>query len=285
MSKLKIALQKSGRLSEKSLELLKKCGIAVPNGSRKLRTKASNFPLEVLFLRDDDIPEYVEQGVADIGIIGENEALEQNKDVKIILSLGFARCRLCLAIPREKTYGDLTYFQNKKVATSYPNILQQYFSKHRINVTIERISGSVEIAPGIGLAEGIFDIVSTGSTLISNGLKEVQTVLESQAILIGNNNLTVEKQEFLDQFIFKIQSVQQAQANKYILLNAPNDKIKEISSLLPGMKSPTVMPLETAGWSSLHSVVKEDDFWGIIEQLKALGAEGILVTPIEKMIQ
>lgn len=284
MSKLKIAIQKSGRLSEKSLELLKDCGIKIPTSTRKLRTESPNFPIEILFLRDDDIPQYVEQGVADIGILGENEVWEKAKDVNSIRQLGFAGCKLCLAIPKDEKYTDLSYFENKKIATSYPRILQNFFDEKGINVKIEEIGGSVEIAPSIGLANAIFDIVSTGSTLLTNGLKEVETVIESQAILISNKNLSQEKQAILDRLIFRIEAVKQSSENKYILLNAPNDKLDEIIALLPGMKSPTVLPLAQEGWSSIHTVIKEDTFWEIIEQLKAFGAEGILVLEIEKMI-
>ena len=284
MSKLKIAIQKSGRLSEKSLELLKDCGIKIPTSTRKLRTESPNFPIEILFLRDDDIPQYVEQGVADIGILGENEVWEKAKDVINIRQLGFASCKLCLAIPKDEKYTDLSYFQDKKIATSYPRILQNFFDEKGINVKIEEIGGSVEIAPSIGLANAIFDIVSTGSTLLTNGLKEVETVVESQAILISNKKLEQEKQAILDRLIFRIEAVKQSSENKYILLNAPNNKLDEIIALLPGMKSPTVLPLAQEGWSSIHTVIKEDTFWEIIEQLKEFGAEGILVLEIEKMI-
>ena len=284
MSKLKIAIQKSGRLSEKSLELLKDCGIKISTSNRKLRTESPNFPIEVLFLRDDDIPQYVEQGVADIGILGENEVWEKDKDVAQIRQLGFAACKLCLAIPKDELYTDLNYFQDKKIATSYPKILQNYFDENNINVKIEEIGGSVEIAPSIGLANAIFDIVSTGSTLLTNGLKQVETVVESEAVLISNKNLNIEKQAILDRLLFRIESVKQSSENKYILLNAPNAKLNEIIALLPGMKSPTILPLAEEGWSSIHTVIKEDTFWDIIEQLKTLGAEGILVLEIEKMI-
>ncbi len=284
MSKLKIALQKKGRLSEKSLDLLKSCGIKISAGSGKLKAVASNFPIEVLFLRDDDIPQYVEQGVADIGIVGENEMLEKGKKVDCIEQLGFSTCRMSLAIPREANYEGLSFFEGKKVASSYPEILGRYFNENGINAQIEEIGGSVEIAPGIGLADGVFDIVSTGSTLLSNGLKEVETVLKSQAVLIANPSLTAGKQDLLDQLIFRMRAVRSGKDNKYILLNAPNDAVAAISELLPGMKSPTVLPLQQAGWSSIHSVVRENDFWEVIDKLRGLGAEGILVVPIEKMI-
>jgi ATP phosphoribosyltransferase len=284
MTTLKIAIQKSGRLSEKSLELLKACGIKLPNGDRKLVTAAANFPIEVLFLRDDDIPQYVEQGVADIGILGENEVWEKDKKVLEVANLGFASCKLSLAIPKDEKYTGLSFFNNKKVATSYPKILQKYFTENNIIAEIEEIGGSVEIAPGIGLADGIFDIVGTGSTLLMNGLKEVEIVKTSKAVLISNKNLNGDKQAILDKLLFRIKSVQASSENKYILLNAPNTAIAAISALLPGAKSPTILPLAEAGWSSIHSVVKEDEFWEVIDNLKGLGAEGILVIPIEKMI-
>lgn len=284
MNRLKIAIQKNGRLSDNSKNLLEECGIKFSNGTGVLKSIARNFPVEVLFLRDDDIPQYVEQQVADIGIIGENMVFEKNKDVSIIEQLGFATCRLCLAIPREETYTGRGYFMNKKVATSYPKILSDFFTKNKIIAEIEEISGSVEIAPGIGLADAIFDIVSSGSTLLTNGLKEVETILKSQAVIIGNKNLNEEKQEILASLLFRIRAVKNAKENKYILLNAPESAIQKICSILPGMKSPTIVPLVEKGWCSLHSVVKEDEFWERINQLKEAGAEGILVIPIEKMI-
>lgn len=284
MSKLKIAIQKNGRLSEKSLELLKNCGIKLQNGERVLKSEASNFPIEVLFLRDDDIPQYVEQGIADLGILGQNEVWEQQKSVDELKTLGFAGCKLSLAIPRERNYNGIRFFEGKRIATSYPNILSNYFKKEAINVIIEEIGGSVEIAPGIGLADGILDIVSTGSTLLMNGLKEVETIAKSEAVLIANRDLSDNKQALLNQLLFRIDAAQQSKENKYILLNAPNAKLEAITQILPGMKSPTVLPLAKEGWSSLHSVIKEDDFWNVIDQLKNAGAEGILVVPIEKMI-
>ena len=283
MEKLRIAIQKSGRLSEKSLALLKECGIRV-NNHGKLKAEAANFPLEVLFLRDDDISQYVEEGVADAGILGENTVIEKDKKVDVVRKLGFAKCRLSLAVSKEVNYPGIEWFDGKKVATSYPKILSDFFSEKGISATIEEISGSVEIAPGIGLAEGICDIVSTGSTLLANGLKEVEHVLKSEAVLIAKPQLTAEKQALLESILFRMNAVQKASENKYILLNAPNDKLEEITSVLPGMKSPTILPLAEDGWSSLHSVVKEDEFWEVIDKLKALGAEGILVCPIEKMI-
>lgn len=284
MSKLKIAIQKSGRLSEKSLKLLEECGIKISNGDRKLKAEAKNFPVEILFLRDDDIPQYVEQGVADIGILGENEVWEKNRNVLAIEKLGFAGCKLSLAIPKDENYTGTNYFQNKKIATSYPKILQKFFNDKGIKVSIEEIGGSVEIATGIGLADAIFDIVSTGSTLLMNGLKEVEVVTKSEAVLISNASLSEEKQEILDRLLFRIKAVKSAAENKYILLNAPNSALENICKALPGMKSPTILPLAEEGWSSLHSVVKEDEFWDVIDKLKAFGAEGILVVPIEKMV-
>ncbi len=284
MSNLRIAVQKSGRLSDKSLQLLKDCGIKFDNGGRKLATQAKNFPLEILFLRDDDIPQYVANGVADLGILGLNEVEEKDQKVDVIKQLGFAGCRLSLAVQKDVDYTGLEWFNGKKVASSYTTIVKKFFAEKGINATTEEIGGSVEIAPGIGLAEGICDIVSTGSTLIMNGLKEVETVMNSEAVLISNPNLNVEKKELLDKLTFRMDAVQNAQRNKYILLNAPNNKIEEISALLPGMKSPTVLPLAEEGWSSLHSVIEENDFWNVIDQLKAAGAQGILVNPIEKLI-
>lgn len=284
MEKIKIAIQKSGRLSEKSISLLTECGIKISNGSRKLKTEARNFPMEILFLRDDDIPQYVEKGVADIGILGENEVWEKDKDVEVIQKLGYGNCRLSLAIPKDKSYTGIEYFNNKRVATSYPKVLSKYFSEKGINVEIEQLGGSVEITTGIGLADGIFDIVSTGSTLLMNGLKEVEAILRSKAVLISNKNLTQEKQELLEQLLFRIRSHMNGQGKKYVLLNAPNDKIEQIVNLLPGMRSPSILPLADEGWSSVHSVIGDDDFWEIIDELKQLGAEGILVIPIEKMI-
>jgi ATP phosphoribosyltransferase len=284
MNNLKIAIQKSGRLSENSHKLLEECGIKFSNGTSVLKTTARNFPVEILFLRDDDIPQYVEQQVVDIGILGENMVFEKNKDVKILEKLGFAQCRLSLAIPREDTYTGPEYFNNKKVATSYPKLLSDYFAKNSIKAEIEEISGSVEIAPGIGLADAVCDIVSSGSTLLTNGLREVTTILKSQAVIIGNKNLTKEKKEILNKLLFRIRAVKSAKENKYILLNAPESRIPEICKILPGMKSPTILPLAEKGWCSLHSVVKEDEFWERIAQLKEAGAEGILVIPIEKMI-
>ena len=284
MSELKIAIQKSGRLSENSQKLLEECGIKFSNGAGVLKTRATNFPVEILFLRDDDIPQYVEQKVADIGILGENMVFEKNKDVIILEQLGFAQCRLSLAIPKEDKYLGPEYFNNKKVATSYPKLLSDYFTENGITAEIEEISGSVEIAPGIGLADAVCDIVSSGSTLMTNGLREVTTILKSQAVMIGSKGLTPEKEDILNKLLFRIRAVNYAGANKYILLNAPETAIEDICRILPGMKSPTILPLAEKGWCSLHSVVREDEFWERIDQLKKAGAEGILVIPIEKMI-
>ena len=281
---IRIAVQKSGRLSDKSLQLLQDCGIKFDKGGRKLSTQAKNFPMEILFLRDDDIPQYVANGVADLGILGLNEVEEKDQEVDVIKQLGFAGCRLSLAVQKDVDYPGLEWFNGKKVASSYTTIVKKFFADKGINATTEEIGGSVEIAPGIGLAEGICDIVSTGSTLIMNGLKEVETVMYSEAVLISNPNLSGDKKELLNKLTFRIDAVQNAQKSKYILLNAPNDKIEEISALLPGMKSPTVLPLAEEGWSSLHSVIEENDFWNVIDRLKDAGAQGILVSPIEKLI-
>ncbi len=284
MDKIKIAIQKSGRLSEQSLELLKEAGISLNSGERKLISVSSNFPLEILFLRDDDIPQCVSDNVADLGIVGENVIMEKDYIVKTVLKLGFGKCRLSLAIPKSEEYNSPAYFSGKKIATSYPGILRDYLKSKGLSADIHEISGSVEIAPGIGLSDAIFDIVSSGSTLISNGLKEVEVVAKSEAVLISNPNLSKIKQDILEKLMFRIRSVQTAKINKYILLNAPNHNLKEIIRIIPGMKSPTVMALAEPGWSSVHSVLKETEFWEIIDKLKALGAQGILVIPIEKMI-
>ena len=284
MSELKIAIQKTGRLSENSRKLLEECGIKISNGANVLKSRAENFPIEVLYLRDDDIPQYVEQQVADIGILGENMVFEKAKDVRILEQLGFAHCRLSLAIPQKEVFTGPEYFRNRKVATSYPKLLNDYFKENNIIAEIEEISGSVEIAPGIGLADAVCDIVSTGSTLMTNGLREVLTILKSQAVIISNKNLNAEKLEILSNLIFRIRAVKNAKENKYILLNAPEEAVPLICRILPGMKSPTLLPLVEKGWCSLHSVVKEDEFWERIDQLRNAGAEGILVIPIEKMI-
>lgn len=283
-TKLKIAIQKSGRLSESSLKLLKECGIEFDNGLNKLKAEAFNFPLEVFFLRDDDIPQYVEDGVADIGIVGENVELEKNKSVKLIDKLGFGKCRLSIAIQKDQKYNSLKDLNGKRFATSYPNILSTYLLKNKIKAEIQEISGSVEIAPGIGLADAICDLVSSGSTLFTNGLKEIDVVLNSEAVLIANKSLKKEQQIILNKLLFRINAVRKAKKTKYILLNAPNKSLEKICKILPGMKSPTILPLAEKNWSSVHSVVEEDQFWEIIEKLKMNGAQGILVVPIEKMI-
>ncbi len=282
--KLKIAIQKSGRLNEDSMKLLKECGIDISSGVNRLKTEASNFPMEVFFLRDDDIPQYVEDGVADIGIVGENVVFEKNKKITVVEKLGFGKCRLSIAVGRNEQYEDVQYLQGKKIATSYPVILQNFLTDQGIEADIHEISGSVEIAPGIGLAHAICDLVSSGSTLFMNGLREVQTILKSEAALVKYPNIGVAQQQLLEKLLFRIQAVKKAKNNKYVLLNAPNHNLDKIIALLPGMKSPTVLPLATEGWSSVHSVLNETAFWDIIEQLKALGAQGILVVPIEKMI-
>jgi len=283
-TKLRIALQKKGRLFEESRDLLKEAGIKFNLGNGRLVATASKFPVEVLFLRDDDIPQSVADGVADIGIVGENEMEEKGFSLRTVKKLGFSKCRLSLAIPKEEEYTGPEWFENKKVATSYPEILKKYFKKENINAEIHEIAGSVEIAPGIGLADAIFDIVSSGSTLVANHLKEVEKVMDSEAVLVATGKLSSEKEAILDQMIFRINAVMAANSNKYILLNAPNDKINQIVNILPGMKSPTVLPLAEEGWSSVHSVIQEDQFWEVIGQLKENGAQGILIAPIEKMI-
>lgn len=281
---LRLAIQKSGRLSEKSLELLKAAGVKIDNYSRQLLVKAQNFDLEILFIRDDDIPEYVQDGVADIGIVGENEIFEARKNLNIVEKLGFGKCRLSIAVPKHFKYDSIKDLEGKNIATSYPVILEKFLSKSNINANVHKISGAVEITPNIDLADAIFDIVSTGSTLVSNGLKEVEEVIKSEAVLVSNKNLSEAKKAMLDQILFRIRSVNLAKNNKYILLNAPNDSLEKITALLPGIKSPTILPLAMDGWSSVHTVIEEDDFWERIENLKNAGAQGILVVPIEKMI-
>lgn len=281
---LRIAIQTKGRLNEESVALIEECGIKLIVGKRQLISAGKNFPIEVLYLRDDDIPETVADGVADAGIVGENEMLEKEKQVELVRRLGFSRCRLSLAIPKGEEYTGVEWFNGKTVATSYPVILQRFFEKNKVNATIHVINGSVEIAPGIGLADAIFDIVSSGGTLVSNGLKEVEVVTPSEAVLIKSPQLSAKKQAILEELIFRIESVEQSRGKKYIMLNAPNGRLPEIIGMLPGMKSPTIMPLAESGWSSVHSVIEEKLFWENISKLKALGAEGILVLPIEKMI-
>lgn len=281
---LRIAVQSKGRLYEDTIQLLQEAGIKLNNKKRTLLVPASNFPLEFLFLRDDDIPESVASGVADIGIVGENEYVEKGKGADIVKRLGFSKCRLSLAIPKDEKYEDVKWFEGKKIATSYPVILQQFLDTNKIKSSIHVINGSVEVAPSIGLADAIFDIVSSGGTLVSNRLKEVEVAMYSEALLIGSKDLSTDKKEILDELIFRIEAVQAAEGKKYLLMNAPQDKLDEIIAILPGMRSPTVTPLATEGWSSIQSVVEEKRFWEIISKLKALGAEGILVLPIEKMI-
>ncbi len=282
--KLKIAIQKSGRLNEDSIKVLKEAGIEFNNGLNKLKAEAVNFPLEVFFLRDDDIPQYVEDGVADIGIVGENVVIEKNKDVNIVDRLGFGKCRLSIAIPKNQKYNGIKDLDGKRIATSYATVLAKYLKKNKIKAEIHEISGSVEIAPGIGLADAICDLVSSGSTLFTNGLKEVEVILRSEAVMIANKSLSKEQKAILEKLLFRINAVKKAKNNKYILLNAPNKNLDAICKIIPGMKSPTVLPLADKGWSSVHSVVNENEFWDIIEKLKEKGAEGILVVPIEKMI-
>ena len=281
---LRIAIQKSGRLQEDSLLLLSESGLSFSNGRDQLKAQAWNFPTEILFLRDDDIPQYIEDKVADVGIVGENIFVEKQKKNDLIKRLDFAKCRLSIAIPRPDTYESIQSLQGKNIATSYPNIVRKFLDQNNVKAGIHEISGSVEIAPGIGLADAICDIVSTGSTLLSNGLREVDVVMQSEAVLIATPQLEPAKRQILDRLLFRIDAVQSAKNNKYILLNCPDEAISKITNIIPGMKSPTIMPLGRKGWSSLHSVVKENDFWEKIDLLKSLGAEGILVIPIEKMI-
>jgi len=284
MNKLKIAIQKSGRLSEKSIEIIRESGIKLTNGKRDLLALAASFPIEILYLRDDDIPQYVNDGVADIGFVGEDVFLERGKPLDVVLRLGFSKCRLSMAVPKSVEYTGKEWFEGKKIASSFPNILSNYLDENNINAAIHEISGSVEIAPGIGLADCICDLVSSGSTLVSNGLKEVEVILKSEAIVIANQSISDDKRDILNEFLFRLKAVLAARDNKYILLNSPNKSLEKICEILPGMKSPTVLPLAEDGWSSVHSVVNEKKFWEVIGQLKAAGAQGILVIPIEKMI-
>lgn len=281
---LKIAIQKSGRLYEQSLQLLKECGIELNNGNRQLKVKAFNFPAEAYFLRDDDIPQYVCDNVADVGIVGENVFYEKEKDIKVVSKLGFGRCRLSIAVPKSLNYTGAKDLDGLKIATSYTGLLQKFLDERNIKADIHEISGSVEIAPGIGLADAICDLVSSGSTLFTNGLKEVEVILNSESILVANKNLNEENTEILDNLLLRINAVKAAKNNKYIMMNAPDHQLKNICALLPGMKSPTIVPLAESGWSSIQSVVNENDFWDVIEKLKGFEAEGILVVPIEKMI-
>lgn len=282
--RLRLAIQSSGRLSDDTTDLLKACGIRISRPDRKLRMISEHFDIEILFVRDDDIPGYVADGVADAGVVGENVVLEKNPDVELLDRLGFAKCRLAIAVPKTETYNSLEDLNGKNIATSYPGLLGRYFEEKGIDASIHEISGSVEIAPGIGLADGICDIVSSGSTLISNGLKEVETILRSEALLIGSPDLSPEKQAILDTLRFRIQSVLKAKKHRYILMNVPNESIDRVKDILPGMRAPTVMPLAEEGWSSVHSVIPDRAFWDVIDNLKDAGAEGMLVIPIEKMV-
>lgn len=284
MSKIKIAIQKSGRLNEDSIKLLESCGIKIDNGKDQLKVSVPNFPIELLYLRNSDIPQYLEDGVADIAIVGENLLIEKEKNVEIIQRLGFSKCRVSLAVPKEVETDSLSYFNGKKIATSYPNTLKSYLKKNSIDAEIHEISGSVEIAPNIGLADGICDIVSSGSTLFKNGLRETQIILKSEAVLAKSKSLTNEKIEILDRLLFRIRAVLKAKNSKYILMNVPNESISKVSTILPVLKSPTILPLAEKGWSSLHSVIDEDKFWEVIDELKIAGAEGILIVPIDKIV-
>lgn len=279
-----MAIQKSGRLNEDSLKLLKACGIKIDNGKDQLKVSVPNFPIEILYLRNSDIPQYLEDGVADVAIVGENLLIEKGKKAAIIEKLGFSKCRVSLAVPKEVEKAGDRYFEGKRIATSYPNTVKNFLSKKNINADIHVISGSVEIAPNIGLADGICDIVSTGSTLFKNGLKETSVVLNSEAVVASNLKLSAEKQEILDRLMFRIKAVLRAKSSKYILMNLPNEKIEKVRTILPVLKSPTILPLAQEGWSSLHSVIEEDKFWEVIDELKLAGAEGILVVPIDKIV-
>ncbi|MFL9832755.1 ATP phosphoribosyltransferase [Chryseobacterium terrae] len=284
MSKLKIAIQKSGRLYEESLQLLKDCGIFVNNGKDQLKVSVDNFPMEIMYLRNSDIPQYLEDAVVDVAIVGENLLVEKQKNIEIVQKLGFSKCRVSLAIPKEVETNDIEYFQGKKIATSYPNTLKNFLQKNNILAEIHTISGSVEIAPNIGLADGICDIVSSGSTLFKNGLRETVTILKSEAVLAKTSKLDLEKSLILDKFLFRIKAVLKAKNSKYILMNVPTEKISEISAVLPVLKSPTVIPLAEKGWSSIHSVIDEERFWEVIDELKDKGAQDILIIPIDKMV-
>ncbi len=284
MSKLKIAVQKAGRLNEDSLQLLKDCGISIDNGKDQLKASASNFPLEVLYLRNGDIPQYLKDGVVDIAIIGDNVLIEKGNGIKVIEKLGFSKCRVSLAVPKGLKYKNINDLDGLRIATSYPNTVKEYFKKFNLAPDIHVISGSVEIAPSIGLADAICDIVSSGSTLFKNNLKEVEVMLKSEAVLAVSPTISAESQLILNKLQFRIEAVLKARKSRYILMNAPNDKIAEIIKILPGMRSPTVLPLAEAGWSSIHTVIEKDRFWEVIDELKLLGAEGLLVVPIEKMV-
>lgn len=281
---IRIAVQSKGRLYEDTMTLLAEAGIKIPSSKRTLLVESSNFPIEVLYLRDDDIPQSVATGVADLGIVGENEFVERNEEADIVRKLGFSKCRLSLAIPKGIDYPGVEWFEGKKIATSYPGILRSYLEKKGVHAEIHVITGSVEISPGIGLADAIFDIVSSGSTLVSNNLREVEVVMKSEALLIANKNMDTEKRAILDDLLFRIEAVKAAEDKKYVLMNVPSERLEDVIAVLPGAKSPTVMPLATPGWNSVHTVIDEKRFWEVISQLKALGAQGILVIPIEKMI-
>ena len=281
---LRIAVQSKGRLFEDTMALLSEAGIKVSSSKRTLLVQSSNFPIEVLYLRDDDIPQSVATGVADLGIVGQNEYEERQEDAEVIRPLGFSKCRLSLAIPKAEKYTGMQWFEGKKIATSYPGILRRFMQKNRIAADIHVITGSVEISPGIGLADAIFDIVSSGSTLVSNNLSEVEVVMKSEALLIGNRGMDEDKRAILDELLFRIEAVKAAEDKKYVLMNVPTERVDDVVSVLPGAKSPTVMPLATPGWSSVHTVIDEKRFWEIIRQLKEYGAQGILVLPVEKMI-
>jgi ATP phosphoribosyltransferase len=284
MSRLKIAIQKSGRLNQDSLKLLKDCGISIDNGKDQLKVSVPNFPLEILYLRNSDIPQYLEDGIIDIAIVGENLLIEKEKQVEIVKRLGFSKCKVSLAVPKDEVYDSVTYFNGKKIATSYPKTLATYLAKNNVEADIHVISGSVEIAPNIGLADGICDIVSSGNTLFKNGLKETDVILESEAVLVKSLKLCPEKETILDRLLFRMKAVISSKNSKYILMNVPNNKIAEVSRILPVLKSPTILPLAEEGWSSLHSVIDENKFWDVIDELKDAGAEGILIVPISKMV-
>lgn len=284
MSTLKIAIQKSGRLNEDSIQILKDCGISINNGNDQLKATASNFPLEVLYLRNSDIPQYLIDGVVDVAIVGDNLLVEKGKNIQVAEKLGFSKCKVSVAVPKNFNYTSVKDLDGLRIATSYPNTVLDFFNSKNVTVDLHQISGSVEIAPNIGLADAIVDIVSSGSTLFKNNLKEVEVIFKSEAVLAVSPKMTPENKVILDKLQFRIQSVLRARKSKYILMNVPNDKIKEISSILPVLKSPTVMPLAQEGWSSVHTVIEEDRFWEVIDELKAAGAEGILVCPIEKMV-
>jgi ATP phosphoribosyltransferase len=284
MSKLKIAIQKSGRLNQDSLQLLKDCGIAIDNGKDQLKVSVPNFPLEILYLRNSDIPQYLEDGIIDIAIVGENLLIEKEKQVEIIERLGFSKCKVSLAVPKDEVYDSVAFFDGKKIATSYPKTLSNYLEKNNVKAEIHVISGSVEISPNIGLADGICDIVSSGSTLFKNGLKETDIILKSEAVLVKSLKLDSEKESILDRLVFRMKAVIRSKNSKYILMNVPNDKINQVASILPVLKSPTILPLAQEGWSSLHSVIDENKFWDVIDELKSAGAEDILIVPISKMV-